>query len=116
MDIVKELANKLVEAKEWPEFGAGDTVSVTYKIVEGGKERLQTFKGVIIQRRGNGTTETFTIRKVSGGIGVERIFPLTSPFLETIKVEKYGSVRRSRIFYFRERKGKSARIKEKKHF
>jgi len=116
MDIVKELASKLVEVKEWPEFGSGDTVSVTYKIVEGGKERLQTFKGVIIQRRGHGTTETFTIRKVSGGIGVERIFPLASPFLETIKVEKHGTVRRSRIFYFRERKGKSARIKEKKHF
>lgn len=116
MDRIKELTQRLVESKTWPEFNAGDTVIVTYKIKEGSKERLQSFQGVVLQRRGTGATETFTIRKVSGGIGVERIFPLASPFLEEIKVTKRGKVRRARIFYLRERTGKSARIKEKKHF
>ena len=116
MDKIKELANELTQVNEWPEFGSGDTLTVTYKIKEGDKERLQSFKGTVIQRRGSGTTETFTIRKISGGTGVERIFPLASPFLEKIVVEKQGSVRRARIFYLRERTGKSARIKERKQY
>lgn len=116
MDKLKEIANKLVEIKDWPEFKSGDTVTVTYKIIEGDKERLQAFQGVVIQRRGNGSTETFTVRKISSGIGVERIFPTNSPFIDDIKVNKHGKVRRSRIFYMRELTGKAARIKEKKHF
>ena len=116
MDKIKELANELTQVNEWPDFGSGDTLTVTFKIKEGDKERLQSFKGTVIQRRGSGTTETFTIRKISGGTGVERIFPLASPFLEKIVVEKQGAVRRARIFYLRERTGKSARIKERKQY
>ena len=116
MDIIKEVQNELVEANQFPEFGAGDTVKVSYKIKEGNKERIQDFQGVVLQRRGSGATETFTIRKMSGNIGVERIFPIASPFLESIKVTKKGSVRRARIFYFRDRTGKAARIKEKRSF
>ncbi|MCH2200192.1 MAG: 50S ribosomal protein L19 [Flavobacteriales bacterium] len=102
--------------KEWPEFNAGDTLTVSYKIKEGNKERVQQFQGVVIQRRGSGTTETFTIRKITNGVGVERIFPLASPFIEEIKVNKRGRVRRARIFYLRGLTGKAARIKEKKTF
>lgn len=116
MDFVKELTKELVEVKEWPKFSAGDTITVTYSIKEGDKERLQSFQGTVIQRKGTGATETFTIRKISNNIGVERIFPIASPFIEEIKVNKRGSVRRARIFYFRERRGKSARIKEKQSF
>jgi len=116
MDIIKEIENEINEIKEWPKFGAGDTLVVTYKIKEGDKERLQSFQGVVLQRRGEGVNETFTIRKMSGSIGVERIFPITSPFLEEIKVVKKGAVRRARIFYLRERTGKSARIKEKRSY
>ena len=116
MDIIKEIENEINEIKEWPEFGAGDTLVVTYKIKEGDKERLQSFQGVVLQRRGEGVNETFTIRKMSGNTGVERIFPVASPFLEEIKIVKKGSVRRARIFYLRERTGKSARIKEKRSY
>lgn len=116
MDIIREIQSELVEVKDFPKFSAGDTIIVSYKIKEGNKERIQQFQGVVIQRRGEGTTETFTIRKMSGNIGVERIFPISSPFIEEIKVTKRGSVRRARIFYFRERTGKSARIKEKRSF
>lgn len=116
MDKIKEIANKLVEMKEWPEFNSGDTITVSYKIKEGNKERIQQFQGVVIQRRGSGTTETFTIRKITNGVGVERIFPLASPFIEEIAVNKRGKVRRSRIFYLRGLTGKAARIKEKKTF
>ena len=116
MDFVKELSKELVEVKEWPEFSAGDNITVTYKIKEGNKERLQSFQGVVIQRKGSGVTETFTLRKISNNIGVERIFPVSSPFIEEIKVNKRGAVRRARIFYFRDRRGKSARIKEKQSF
>ena len=97
-----------------PDFATGDTITVHYKIKEGNKERIQQFKGVVLQRKGSGTTETVTIRKVSGGIGVERIMPLASPYIEKIEVHKRGKVRRARIFYLRDRKGKSARIGEKK--
>ena len=113
---VKEIINDLVEAPNFPDFSVGDTISVSYKIKEGNKERTQQFQGVVIQRRGSGNTETFTTRKMSGNIGVERIFPVFSPFLDEIKIIKKGSVRRARIFYFRERTGKAARIREKKTF
>ena len=116
MDRIKEISIEINEMKQWPLFSSGDTITVTYKIKEGNKERLQSFQGTVIQRRGSGTTETFTIRKMSGGTGVERIFPLASPFLEKIIVNKEGAVRRSRLFYLRERTGKSARIKERKTF
>lgn len=116
MDKIKEITNKLVELKEWPAFKAGDTVSVSYKIKEGNKERIQQFQGVVIQRRGIGTTETFTVRKMSSGVGVERIFPIASPFIEEIIVNKRGKVRRARIFYLRGLTGKAARIQEKKKF
>ena len=114
MDFIKELESELVETKSFPEFKSGDTVTVSYKIKEGNKERIQQLQGVVLQRKGSGATETFTIRKMSGNIGVERIFPLASPFIESITVNKKGHVRRARIFYFRERTGKSARIKEKR--
>tara|TARA_B100001564_G_scaffold212817_1_gene178991 strand:+ start:107 stop:463 length:357 start_codon:yes stop_codon:yes gene_type:complete len=114
MERIKEITNKLVESSEWPEFGAGDTITVTVKIKEGSKERLQAFQGVVLQRRGAGATETFTIRKMSSGIGVERIFPLNMPNIDSIIVNKRGSVRRARIFYLRELTGKSARIKERR--
>jgi len=111
MDVVeKEYAVK----NEYPRFIAGDTVTVHYKIKEGNKERIQQFRGVVIQRSGSGHTETFTVRKMSGNIGVERIFPLVSPFIDKIEVNKHGKVRRARIFYLRELTGKKARIKEKK--
>ena len=116
MNFISEIQKELVVQMELPKFGAGDTISVSYKIVEGNKERIQQFQGVVIQRRGNGTTETFTIRKMSGNIGVERIIPISSPFIDSINVIKRGAVRRARIFYFRERTGKSARIREKKKF
>ena len=115
MDRVKQIANEISETKEWPKFSSGDTITVTYKIKEGNKERLQSFQGTVIQRRGTGTTETFTIRKIgSNGIGVERIFPVNSPILEKIEINKKGLVRRARIFYLRELTGKKARIKERR--
>ena len=114
MDLIKIAEQAFAgEKREFPEFKAGDTVTVTYKIKEGDKERLQKFRGVIIQRRGAGSTETFTIRKVSNGVGVERIFPFASPFIESIVLEKRGKVRRARIFYLRNLTGKKARIKER---
>ena len=114
MDRIKDITAKLVETKDWPEFAAGDTVTVTIKIKEGNKERLQAFQGVVIQRKGTGTTATFTVRKMASGVGVERIFPVSSPFIENIEVNKHGRVRRARIYYLRERTGKSARIKERR--
>lgn len=114
MDLVKEISAQLNGHKEAPDFKAGDTVTVHYKIREGNKERLQLFQGVVLQRRGTGASETFTVRKISGGIGVERIIPVHSPFVEKIEVNKRGRVRRARIFYLRERRGKSARIKERR--
>ena len=103
------------KAASYPKFKAGDTLIVTYRIKEGDKERLQKFKGVVIQIKGGSpATKTFTIRKISNGIGVERIFPFNSPFIESIEVNKVGKVRRARIFYLRELSGKKARIKEKK--
>jgi len=104
----------LVERKDLPEFKAGDTITVHYKIKEGNKERIQNFQGVVLQRRGSGSTETFTVRKIANGIGVERVFPICSPFIEQIDVNKRGAVRRARIFYLRNLTGKKARIKEKR--
>ncbi len=109
-----KLVEDSVAVKEFPKFKAGDTITVTYKIKEGSKERLQKFQGVVLQRVGTTPTETFTIRKISGNIGVERVFPLASPFIEEIVVNKEGVVRRARIFYFRDLRGKKARIKEKR--
>lgn len=111
MDVVdKEFA----VTAEFPKFIAGDTVTVHYKIKEGSKERIQQFRGVVIQRSGSGHTETFTVRKMSGNIGVERIFPVASPSIDKIEVNKHGKVRRARIFYLRDLTGKKARIREKK--
>ena len=109
-----QLVEDTVEVKEFPKFKAGDTITVTYKIREGGKERLQKFQGVVLQRVGSGPTATFTIRKISNNIGVERVFPIASPFIEEIQVNKVGVVRRARIFYFRNLRGKKARIEEKR--
>ncbi|MBO4692723.1 MAG: 50S ribosomal protein L19 [Bacteroidales bacterium] len=114
MDLIKVAQQAFAgEQKEFPAFKAGDTITVTYKIKEGDKERLQNFKGVCIQRRGEGATQTFTVRKISNGVGVERIFPLFSPFIDKISVDKVGKVRRARIFYLRDLTGKKARIREK---
>ncbi len=101
-------------SKEIPEFSAGDTLRVSFKIKEEEKERVQTFEGVLIAAKNRGHKSTITVRKISNGIGVERIFPLYSPLLENIKVVKRGIVRRSKLYYLRERKGKAARIKEKR--
>ncbi|HAE34763.1 MAG: 50S ribosomal protein L19 [Chitinophagales bacterium] len=114
MDALKTLEMDLIPAKDIPEFKAGDSITVHYRIVEGDKSRIQLFKGDVLQRKGTGRTQTFTVRKISNGVGVERIFPLFSPNIEKIEVNKVGRVRRSRIFYLRGLKGKSARIKEKR--
>jgi len=114
MDLLKYVQEQYVEKKEVPDFGAGDTITVYYKIKEGNKERIQFFRGVVLQRRGQGATETFTIRKMSGNIGVERIFPVNLPTIDKIEVNKKAKVRRARIFYQRERTGKAARIKERR--
>ena len=114
MDLIKIAEQAFAgEAKNFPEFRAGDTITVTYKIKEGDKERLQKFRGVVIQLKGVGIARTFTIRKVSNGVGVERIFPFASPFIESIEFNKAGKVRRARIFYLRNLTGKKARIKER---
>ncbi len=110
--LIKFVQDEFVTKKEFPKFSAGDTITVYYEIKEGEKTRTQFFKGVVIQRRGTGATETFTIRKMSGTVGVERIFPINLPALQKIEVNKKGKVRRSRIYYFRGLTGKKARIKE----
>ncbi len=114
MDLIKVAEQAFAINVELPAFGAGDTISVSYKIKEGSKERIQIFKGVVIQVKGTGTTKTFTIRKMSGNVGVERIIPLFSPLIEKIEVNKRGRVRRARIYYLRELTGKKARIKERR--
>ena len=115
MDLMKVAIDAMAqEQKNFPEFKAGDTITVTYKIKEENKERLQKFRGIVIQKRGAGASKTFTVRKMSNGVGVERIFPFASPFIDSIEVNKYGKVRRARIFYLRGLTGKKARIKEKK--
>ena len=114
MDLMKVIDQEYAPQNEIPNFGAGDTITVHYKIKEGNKERIQQFRGVVLQRRGNGHTETFTVRKMSGNIGVERIFPSASPFIDKVEINKFGDVKRARIFYFRKLTGKKARIREKK--
>lgn len=112
LDLVKFVQDEFVTKKDFPEFGAGDTITVYYEIKEGEKTRTQFFKGVVIQKRGSGLTETFTIRKMSGNVGVERIFPVNLPALQKVEVNQRGKVRRARIFYFRGLTGKKAKIKE----
>lgn len=112
MDIIKSLEQELSPVKTFPTFKAGDNISVHYKIIEGAKERIQIFRGDVIQVKGSGLTRTFTVRKISNGVGVERIFPYFSPNIDTVELHKKGKVRRARIYYLRELKGKAARIKE----
>jgi large subunit ribosomal protein L19 len=112
--LIKFVQDEFVTKKEIPSFKSGDTITVYYEIREGEKVRTQFFKGVVIQIKGTGLTKTFTIRKMSGTIGIERIFPFNLPALQKIEVNKRGKVRRSRIYYFRELRGKKARIKEVK--
>ncbi len=114
MDLVSYVEEKFIERNDLPQFNVGDTITVYYQIKEGQKTRTQFFRGVVLQRRGSEATETFTIRKMSGSIGVERIFPINNPSIEKIEINKRGKVRRARIFYQRERTGKAARIKERR--
>lgn len=113
-DLVAYVQNEFVTKNEFPKFSAGDTITVFYEIKEGNKTRTQFFRGVVIQRRGSGSSETFTIRKMSGTVGVERIFPVNLPAIQKIEVNKKGKVRKARIFYFRDLTGKKARIKERR--
>ena len=110
--LVNFVQEEFIQKKDFPEFSPGDTITVYYEIREGDKVRTQFFKGVVIQIKGQGLSKSFTIRKMSGTVGVERIFPLNLPTLQKIEVNKKGKVRRSRIYYFKELRGKKARIKE----
>lgn len=114
MEALKYFHQQVTVKKKLPEFKAGDNITVHYKIIEGNKERIQDYKGEVVQRKGSGATQTFTVRKISNGVGVERVFPLNSPSIESIEVNKRGKVRRARLFYLRDLKGKKARIKEKR--
>jgi large subunit ribosomal protein L19 len=114
MNIMDVLDKKLAVEKDYPVFNSGDTITVHYKIKEGNKERVQQYRGTVIQRSGSGNTATFTVRKMSGNIGVERIFPVASPFIDKIEINKKGKVRRAKLFYLRKLTGKKARIQEKK--
>ena len=114
-DLVKFVQDEFITKNELPEFSAGDTITVYYEIKEGEKSRTQFFRGVVIQLRGTGRTQTFTIRKMSGTVGVERVFPINLPAIQKIEVNKRGKVRRARIYYFRELRGKKARIKERQY-
>lgn len=111
-DLVKYVEEKYITKKKHPLFNSGDTVTVYYEITEGNKTRIQFFKGVVIQQRGMRATKTFTVRKISNDVGVERIFPINMPTLQKIEINKKGKVRRARIFYFRKLRGKKARIKD----
>ena len=110
--LISYVQNEFIEKKDFPEFSSGDTLTIYYQIREGEKVRTQFFKGTVIQIKGQGLSKTFTIRKISNGIAVERIFPVNSPVIEKIEINKKGKVRRARIFYLRELTGKKARIKE----
>jgi len=114
MDLIKIAEQAFASGVEMPNYRSGDTVSVHYKIKEGNKERIQIFKGVVIQIKGMGTNKRFTVRKISNNVGVERIFPMNSPFIEKVEVNRYGKVRRARIYYLRNLTGKKARIREKR--
>ena len=112
-DILRE-AEKHSLRSDRPAFGPGDSVRVHVKVKEGEKERIQVFAGVVIARRGGGSRETFTVRKISGGVGVERVFPLHSPIIDRVDVDRRGEVRRAKLYYLRDLKGKAARIEEKR--
>ncbi|TDO19264.1 50S ribosomal protein L19 [Pedobacter duraquae] len=114
MDLVKFVEEQVIAKNEFPAFKSGDTVSVHYKIREGNKERIQIYQGVVLQRNSAGASETFTVRKMSNGVGVERIFPINSPNIDKVEVNSRGKVRRSKLFYLRELTGKAARIKSKR--
>lgn len=117
MDLaIKKVQQTFKTGKELPAFQSGDTITVRYRITEGNKERIQAFRGVVIQRKGRGETATFTVRKSTAGIGIERIFPVNSPFIDKVEINKRGKVRRARIYYFRKLKGKKAKIKERRFF
>ena len=111
MDLVKFVEEQVIAKNEFPAFKSGDTVSVHYKIREGNKERVQIYQGVVLQRNSVGANETFTVRKMSNGVGVERIFPINSPNIDKVEVNSHGKVRRAKLFYLRELTGKAARIK-----
>ena len=114
MDLIKIAEEAFASGVEMPKFRSGDTISVYYKIREGNKERIQVFKGVVIQIKGCGVNKRITVRKMSNNVGVERIFPINSPFIEKVEVNRYGKVRRARIYYLRGLTGKKARIKERR--
>ncbi len=115
MDILQTVGRDQIR-NDFPEFRVGDTVKVHYKIKEGSKERIQVFQGIVIQRRGAGISASFTVRKVSNGIGVERIFPSHSPNIDKLEIVRFGHVRRAKLFYLRSAKGKAGRIKERRRF
>ncbi len=114
MDFIKVAEEAFATAKELPQFKAGDTVTVDYRITEGNKERIQSYRGVVIKISGQGDKKRFTVRKISGSVGVERIFPMDSPFIDKVTVNKIGKVRRAKLYYLRKLTGKKARIKEKR--
>ncbi|MBV7532620.1 large subunit ribosomal protein L19 [Chitinophaga jiangningensis] len=114
MNAISFVHEQLTAKKQYPKFKAGDNVTVNYKIVEGNKERIQSFKGDVVKIQGTGFTASFTVRKISDGIGVERLFPLYSPNIDGIVLNKVGKVRRAKLYYLRQRAGKAARIKEKR--
>lgn len=114
MDLIKVAEEAFATGKEFPEFKAGDTITVAYKIVEGAKQRIQLYRGVVIKISGHGTKKRFTVRKMSGTVGVERIFPIESPNIDSIEVNKRGKVRRAKLYYLRSLTGKRARIQERR--
>ena len=114
MDLIKVAEEAFATGKEFPKFTSGDTITVAYKIVEGSKERIQLYRGVVIRISGEGKKKRFTVRKMSGTVGVERIFPIESPNIESIEINKVGKVRRAKLYYLRKLTGKAARIKEKR--
>ena len=115
MDLIKVAEEAFATGKKFPEFGPGDTITVAYKIIEGSKERIQLYRGVVIKINGHGEKKRFTVRKMSGTVGVERIFPIESPNIDSIEVNKRGKVRRAKLYYLRKLTGKAARIKEKRN-
>ncbi len=114
MDLIKIANEAFATGKQHPDFQAGDTITVAYRIKEGNKERTQMYRGVVIRISGDGEKKRFTVRKISDNIGVERIFPIESPFIDSITVNKYGKVRRAKLYYLRKLTGKKARIKERR--
>lgn len=114
-DLLRSIQEGMVK-KDLPDFGPGDTIRVYFRIKEGDRDKVQPFEGVVISRRGSGTSETITVRRVSYGVGIERIFPLHSPRLERIEVLRKGKVRRAKLYYLREKSSKEARIEEKREF